>query len=234
MSDGLSGVNQMVSDLNKSLNAAIANAKAEQEANSSQPVGEVKSYEKTVRKSPSDSRMFATDIGMLSKGISRLNVVSTLNANDPVDFYKFRVTTKGEATMGTLGDEGVRLQVMSKTGQVVADSDKDSGKAYDSFKSLQKGALTLDRGDYTLRVSREKGESVREPKNYAVQFSMGNYSQDYDTVAKAPKKGDTPFQMSDAQQKMLDGLNQAISNMNSIPTGQTGTQKLMGSFNLFV
>ncbi|MCG5238562.1 hypothetical protein ACIU1J_15915 [Azospirillum doebereinerae] len=235
MSDGLSGVGQMVSDLNKSLNAAIANVKAQQEAATASASSDVKSYEKTVRKSSADSRMFATDIGVLSKNVSRLNVVSTLNANDPVDFYKFRVTTKGEATMGQVGDEGVQLQVMSKTGQVVADSNKSAGKAYDSFRSLQRGELTLDRGDYTLRVSREKGESAKDPKNYAVQFSMGNtYSQDYDTVAKAPKKGDSPFQMTEAQQQMLDGLNQAISSMNSIPTGQTGTQKLMGSFSLFV
>lgn len=233
MADSVSGVNQMVSDLNKSLNAAIANVKAQQEAAASSAAN-VQSFEKTVRKSSSDSRSFATDVGVLSKNVSRLNVVATLAPNDPVDFYKFRVTTKGEATMGQIGDEGVQLQIMSKTGQVVADSNKNAGKAYDSFRSLQRGELTLDRGDYTLRVSRDKGESAKDPKNYAVQLSMGSYSKDYDTIAKEPRKGDTPFQMSDQQQKMLDGLNQAISNMNSIPTGQTGTQKLMGSFSLFV
>lgn len=234
MADSVSGVNQMVSDLNKSLNAAIANVKAQQEAAAAPSAANVQSFEKTVRKSSSDSRSFATDIGVLSKNVSRLNVVATLAPNDPVDFYKFRVTTKGEATMGQIGDEGVQLQIMSKTGQVVADSNKNAGKAYDSFRSLQRGELTLDRGDYTLRVSRDKGESAKDPKNYAVQLSMGSYSKDYDTIAKEPRKGDTPFQMSDQQQKMLDGLNQAISNMNSIPTGQTGTQKLMGSFSLFV
>jgi len=233
MADSVSGVNQMVSDLNKSLNAAIANVKAQQDAAASSAAN-VQSFEKTVRKSSSDSRSFATDVGVLSKNVSRLNVVATLAPNDPVDFYKFRVTTKGEATMGQIGDEGVQLQIMSKTGQVVADSSKNAGKAYDSFRSLQRGELTLDRGDYTLRVSRDKGESAKDPKNYAVQLSMGTYTKDYDTIAKEPRKGDTPFQMSDTQQKMLDGLNQAISNMNSIPTGQTGTQKLMGSFSLFV
>lgn len=233
MADNVSGVNQMVSDLNKSLNAAIANVKAQQDSAASSAAN-VQSFEKTVRKSSSDSRSFATDVGVLSKNVSRLNVVATLSPNDPVDFYKFRVTSKGEATMGQVGDEGVQLQIMSKNGQVVADSNKSSGKAYDSFRSLQRGELTLDRGDYTLRVSRDKGESAKDPKNYAIQLSMGSYSKDYDTIAKEPRKGDTPFQMSDTQQKMLDGLNQAISNMNSIPTGQTGTQKLMGSFSLFV
>ncbi|WP_298379603.1 hypothetical protein [Azospirillum sp.] len=231
MSDGVSSVSQMVSDLNKSLKAAIANVQSQQQAQT--PAAEVKSYEKQVRKSSSDSRMFATDIGVLSKNVSRLNVVGTLAPNDPVDFYKFRVTSKGEATMGQIGDQGVQVQLMSKTGQVVADSNKNAGKAYESFRSLQRGQLSLDQGDYTVRVTRDKGESAKDPKNYAIQFSMGGYSQDYDTVAKAPRKGDSPFQMTQAQQQMMDGLNSAISSMNSIPTGQTGTQKLMGSFSLF-
>jgi hypothetical protein len=231
MSDGVSSVSQMVSDLNKSLKAAIANVQSQQQAQT--PAAEVKSYEKQVRKSSSDSRMFATDIGVLSKNVSRLNVVGTLAPNDPVDFYKFRVTSKGEATMGQIGDQGVQVQLLSKTGQVVADSNKNAGKAYDSFRSLQRGQLSLDQGDYTVRLTRDKGESAKDPKNYAIQFSMGSYSQDYDTVAKAPRKGDSPFQMTQAQQQMLDGLNSAISSMNSIPRGQTGTQKLMGSFSLF-
>lgn len=231
MSDGVSSVSQMVSDLNKSLKAAIANVQSQQQAQT--PAAEVKSYEKQVRKSSSDSRMFATDIGVLSKNVSRLNVVGTLAPNDPVDFYKLRVTSKGEATMGQIGDQGVQVQLMSKTGQVVADSNKNAGKAYDSFRSLQRGQLSLDQGDYTVRITREKGESAKDPKNYAIQFSMGGFTQDYDTVAKAPRKGDSPFQMTQAQQQMMDGLNSAISSMNSIPRGQTGTQKLMGSFSLF-
>lgn len=232
MSDGLSSVSQMVSDLNKSLKSAIANVQAQQAAQT--PAADVQSFEKQVRKSSSNSRMFATDIGVLSKGVSRLNVVGTLGANDPVDFYKFRVTSKGEATMGQIGDKGVNVQLLSKTGQVVADSNKDAGKAYESFRNLQRGTLTLDQGDYTVRVTRDKGEAAKDSKNYAIQFSMGAYKQDYDTVAKAPRKGDSPFQLSQSQQQMLDGLNSAISSMNSIPVGQSGTQKLMGSFSLFV
>ncbi len=162
MSDSMSGVNKMVSDLNKSLNAAIANVKAQQQGPTA--AEGLQNFEKTVRKSSSDSRMFATDIGVLSKNVSRLNVVGTLAPNDPVDFYKFRVTTKGEATIGQIGDEGVQLQVMSKTGQVVADSNKSAGKAYDSFRSLQRGELTMDRGDYTLRVTRDKDQSARDPE----------------------------------------------------------------------
>lgn len=233
MSDALAGVSQMVSDLNKSVNAAIERVKAQQEAQSAASAN-VQEFRKDVRKSASNTAGAATDIGVLAKNVTRLNVVGALGANDPVDFYKFRVTTKGEVTLGQIGDEGTRVQVMSKYGTVIADSNKDAGKQYDNFKSMMQGDFSLDRGDYTLRLTRDKGQSPKDTKNYAIQLSMGSYSQDYDTVAKAPAKGQAAYTLSTGQQAMLDGLNNAMSSLNSIPTGQTGTQKLMGSFNLFV
>ncbi|HYH18739.1 MAG TPA: hypothetical protein VD995_08970 [Azospirillum sp.] len=229
--DALAGVNSMVSDLSKSIDAAMKRLQAQQQSSSPE---NVKEFRKDVRKSSAQTSGFATDIGVLAKNTTRLNVVSALAANDPVDFYKFRVTTKGEATLGQIGDPGVRVQLMSKLGVVMADSDKSQGTKHENFKKLQSGELSLDRGDYTLRVTREKGESAKDPKNYALQLSMGTYSQDFDTVAKQPVRGDSPFKMSAAQQEMLSGLNAAVQNMKSIPTGLSGTQKLMGSFNLFV
>jgi len=228
--DALAGVGSMVSDLNKSIEAAMKRLQAQQ---SSGPEN-VQEFRKDVRKSSAQTSGFATDIGVLAKNTTRLNVVSALAANDPVDFYKFRVTTKGEATLGQIGDEGVRVQLMSKLGVVMADSDKSQGTKYENFKKLQTGEMALDRGDYTLRVSREKGVAAKDAKNYAIQLSMGTYSKDFDTVAKQPVRGDSPFKMSTAQQEMLSGLNAAAQNMKSIPTGLSGTQKLMGSFNLFV
>ncbi|WP_042701908.1 hypothetical protein [Azospirillum sp. B506] len=230
--DALSSVNSMVSSLNASINNAVEAIKKSQ---SNQAIGEVQEFSKTVQKSAQTNTAGATDIGVLAKNTTRLNVASTLAANDKVDFYKFKVTSKGEMTMGQVGDDGVRVQLMNKLGRVMADSDPKSGDDYKAFKQLQAGNLTVDKGDYTLRVSRDKGQSDKDPKNYAMQLVMGNYSQDYDTVAKQPAKGDTGQQaLTTGQQATLDGLNQAISSMNSIPTGQTGTQKLMGSFSLFV
>lgn len=228
--DGLAGVNQMVSDLNKSIKAAVDRVKAENSASTTQ----AQEFRKDVRKSSMNTAGFATDIGVLAKNTTRLNVVGNLAASDPADFYKFRVTTKGEATLGQVGDKGVRVQLMSKLGVVIADSNKDAGDKFDTYQKMQKGEVTLDRGDYTLRVTRDKGEKATDPKNYALQVSMGTFTQDFDTVAKAPAKGESPFPVSAAQQAMLDGLSTAGSNLQASTFGQTGTQKLLGSFNLFV
>lgn len=230
--DALSSVSSMVSSLNASLANAVSALQSQQSTSSTE---EVQSYEKTVKKSKLTNAGGATDIGILAKNTTRLNVASTLAPNDKVDFYKFKVTSKGEMTMGQVGDDGLRVQLMNKLGRVVADSDPKAGDDYKAFKQLQAGNLTVDKGDYTLRVSRDKGQSDKDAKNYAMQLVMGNYSQDFDTVAKQPAKGDTGQQaLTTGQQATLDGLNQAIGSLNSIPSGQTGTQKLMGSFSLFV
>lgn len=229
--DALSSVSSMVSNLNASINNAV---EAIRKSQSNQAIGEVQTFEKSVNKSALTTTGGATDIGVLAKNATRLNVASTLAPNDKVDFYKFKVTTKGEMTLGQVGDDGVRVQLMNRLGRVMADSDPKAGDEYDSFKKLQAGNMTVDKGDYTLRVTRDKGQSDKDPKNYAMQVVMGNYSKDYDTVAKQPAKGDTGPALTTGQQATLDGLNSAIGTMNSIPSGQTGTQKLMGSFSLFV
>lgn len=226
MSDALAGVNSMVSSLTASIDAAVERLAAQSQASEAENIQE---FQKEVRKSSGSSAFFATDIGILARNTTRLNVVSNLAANDTVDFYKFKVTSKGDMALGQLGDDGLRVQLQTKLGVVVADSDPESGANYEAYKKLAGGELSVDRGDYTLRVSREKGESTKDTKNYALQLSMGTYSQDYDTVAKQPKAGDSPFQISAAQQSMLDGLTAASQNLSSIPFGQTGTQKLLGS-----
>lgn len=218
MSDALAGVNSMVSDLTDSINNAISALQTQKEQEAA-AAANVQEFQKQANKSSSNLQGQATDIGILAKNVTRLNVVSNLAANDKVDFYRFRVTGRGEATLGQIGDEGLRVQLMTRLGTVIADSNPESGKDYEKFKSLQSGELTLDRGEHSIRVTREKGESEKETKNYALQLQMGGYTQDYDTAA---------------QQAMLSGLNDAITSLSSISYGQSGTDKLLGSFNLFV
>lgn len=229
--DALAGVNSMVSSLSQSIDNAL---KALQQQQASAAAGEVKTYEKSVNKSSMTTAGYATEIGVLAKNTTRLNVVSNLASKDSVDFHKFKVVSKGEVALGQVGDEGLRVQLMSRLGVVLADSNADQGSKHETYRKLQAGELSLDRGDYTLRVTREKGVPATESKNYALQLVQGAYTQDYDTVAKQPAAGDSPFQLSAAQQSMLSGLNSALQNLQSIPSGQTGTQKLMGSFSLFV
>jgi len=183
MTTSASDVSSMVSSLNSSINAALESVKKKTEEAASSGV---KEYEQTVQKSSLNVKATATDVGTLTKDKTRLNVVSSLASADLVDFYKFTVSEKGDATLGRVGASGIRLQVMDKTGNVIADSDSSSGTAYEAYTKMTKDGYTLDKGAYTVRVTRDKGESAMEGKDYAFQFAMGQYSQDYDTVVKQP------------------------------------------------
>jgi hypothetical protein len=222
-------ISSLVSAVNSSLKAATSRLQAQSTASSAK----IQEFQKTVRKSPSTLAGNATDIGILARGITRLNVVSTLDKKDNVDFYKFRLTSKGEVGMANVGDDGVRVQIMTKLGSVVADSDTKAGSTHEAYKKMMAGELTMDAGNYTIRVSREKGSAAKGNKNYALQLSAGNYTKDYDTVAQQPKPGDSPYQLSAGQQASISLLSDGASSLSSISYGQSGSQKLMGAFSLF-
>jgi len=226
-------LNSLIKTVNWSIGSLSSSLKSQASSSSS---ANAQVFQKTVRKSSSALSMNATDIGILARGITRLNVVSTLKSTDKVDFYKFKLTTKGDVGMGQVGGEGLRVQVMTRLGAVVADSNKSSGKDYESYKKLAAGELELAAGDYTIRVSREKGTAGEGDKNYAMQLTTGKYSKDYETVAQQPKAGDSPYQLSTSQQASISFLTEGASSFTSaISTmGQTGTSKLLGSFDLFI
>lgn len=182
----------MAAGLQQSVDAAMK--RLQEQAKSADPAPEnVQAYEQDVRKKALNIPSLATDIGVLTKDVSRLNVMSMLGKNDPVDFYKVKVTAAGEVTLGRVGDEGVRFQLMDKSGAILADSDPTQGAAHDAYTKMQAGTLPLDRGDYTVRISRDKSVPLTEQRNYAFQLRMGTYSKDYDTIARQPKEGDRPF-----------------------------------------
>jgi hypothetical protein len=200
---GLGNIGSMAQSIQASIDAAMKRVQEQaKNAKDDKPTGNVQEYEQNVRKSSLNAAPFATNIGTLVKDTSRLNVFSSLAANDPADFYKFTVTTKGEVSLGRVGDADVRIQLMDKQGKVVADSSADAGAAYDAYKNLEKGSFPLDKGDYTLRLSRDKSASAKDEKNYGVQLRMGDYSKDYDTIAKQPAKGDNPFQATPQLQRL--------------------------------
>lgn len=216
------GISSAASDLAASVQAAV---KASEASASSDTSDGVQEFSKTVRKSSSTLAAKATDIGVLAKGTTRLNVVSNLDAKDTVDFYKFRMVNTGEPTLGQVGDEGTRIQVMTKLGSVIADSNQDSGSTYDAYQSLQKGELTMDSGDYTIRVTRDTGVDAGTPLNYALQLGMGGYTQDFDTIAQqADKKSEDTVSLSAEAQGLMSLLSSSVDSTTSglFTAGQGG------------
>ncbi|WP_421898882.1 hypothetical protein [Niveispirillum sp.] len=225
----ISDTNKKLSDIEKQLaEFAASTAKANKKAEAQSKI-QVETFEKQVRKSPYSTNGAATDIGTLVKDSTRLNVYSNLKKDDKGDVFKFRVQNSGEAQLGVLGDPGLRVQVMSRFGAVVADSKGGLGSTSDNYTKLQKGELKLSSGDYYLKITNDgnsptkdsKGNTVTS-KNYALQLSMGVYRKDFDTVAQQPKAGDGMPQQSAASLELQNMLTAA----QSFDTGLSGTAKL--------
>lgn len=226
------GMLSSVSSLQRSIQAARDRVTTQSGTSSGLAIAppEVQEFRKDIRKSPFNTLSAATDIGILTRNSSRLNVISALSPTDTVDFYKFKVTHGSEVTLGQAGGENLRFQVMTRLGAVVADSNEKAGTLRENFTKMQEGTFSLDRGDYVIRVSRERGTSAKESTNYALQLRMGTYSRDYDTVAREPTQADRFPQTSAASQKLQDMLNSGAANIRSLPAiGTSATSKLLGT-----
>jgi len=236
MSDAVSSVNSMVSTLNESINNAVAALK--KQASAQTDSANVQTYQKTIAKSSSQARVNATDIGILTKNSSRLNVVSKLAKNDSVDFYKFTVNNAGDnMALTSVGGDSVRVQLMSRNGAVLADSDKSSGSRYEAYQKLMKGEYSAKKDTYTVRVSRLRGADMAGDKNYALQVSMGTYKNDYETVASQPTTttsytntgsagtaalmfGSSSTSMNSLIKSQVSGSSSLLNNLSSIDTDQ--------------
>lgn len=186
-------IKSLAGGLQSSIDAAMKRLQSQitQDQQEKKPAasGKVEEFQQDVRKSSYNHNAFATNIGVLVKDVSRLNVMSSLPADDPADFYKLKVVSDGDMTLGQVGDKGVRFQLMDKAGKLLADSDEQAGAAYDAYKKLQGGSYPAIKGDYTVRVSRAAGEKAGEAKNYAFQLVQGGFTKDYDTIARQPETG---------------------------------------------
>lgn len=180
-------ISSMSSSLQSSIDAAMKRLQTQvEEEKKGASTKAAEEYEQDVRKSSYNFQAFATDIGVLVKDTSRLNVMSSLAAADPVDYYKVKFSDDGAVTLGQVGDTGVRFQLTDKSGNVFADSDEKAGPAYDAYKAMREGTFDAKAGDYIVKVSRAAGENLGVEKNYAFQFTQGEFTKDYDTIARQP------------------------------------------------
>lgn len=215
-----------------SVAAIQAKQKKQEEQSAAQAKINVQTLEKRVSKSSYATTSSATDIGTLMADSTRLNVYSNLKKGDQGDVYRFKAMGTGSVTMGLVSDPGLRVQVMTRYGGVLADSKEGTGKNNENYKSLQTGDMKLDNGEYFIKVTHdgtsprdEKGKLI-EDKNYAIQLSRGLYKTDYDTIAQQATAASSTPQLSSSQLELQNMLQtQAYT-----PTGQSGTQKLLGVF----
>ena len=177
------------------------------------------------------------DIPLNTTGLWQADQVAQALVGEPIaaiytsDLQRAHATAQAVArTTGAplVADPGLRVEIVTRFGGVVADSAATVGKNFDNFKALTEGNLKLPAGEYFLKVTHAKGTArdekgkVVEDKNYAMQLSMGVYRRDYDTVAQQPQAGDGIPQQSQSQIELMTML----QTQSYTDFGLSGTQKL--------
>ena len=131
-----------------------------------------------------DTRLAARYIGNLEGGRSNVSVNSALSVTDRVDHFRLKVTEDGFVRIRTgelVGQDGtgnevvpngtVRYQILSPSGDVIADSNPDAGAAFDAYQKLTSDEnLQLGKGTYVIRVSRDK--AAIDTKDYVYSFTF--------------------------------------------------------------
>jgi hypothetical protein len=171
----------------------------------------IRNFKKNSNDETNDSTLTARDVGNLTRGKTRLNIISALTKDDKVDFFKFTATEKENFGISVKTDKDVRIQILSSNGRVIADSEAKSGDKFDNFKKAGEQALQLTKGQYFIKVTRPTGASQSERPNYAIQLSSTKYFEaDYDTIEKPAKK----VTYASAGTQNGGGINSLLSQFN--------------------
>ncbi len=147
------------------------------------PPKNIRGYKQGSSDVTGDSTLTARDIGNLTEGKTRLNVISALTKNDGVDFFKFTATTDEKLGIAVTTDKGVRVQILDAKGRVIGDSEAKFGEKYENFQKAGAQNLDITKGTYFIKVTRETGTLNTVTPNYAIQISTTKYYEsDYDTT----------------------------------------------------
>lgn len=147
------------------------------------PPRNIRNFRQQTTDTLADAPQTARDTGQLTRGKTRLNIISALTSNDLVDFFRFTVTDPGKAGISVTTDKGIHIQLLDKSGKIIADSEERIGSKAENFEAWGHGKLQLDKSSYLIKVTRSTGLSRSEKPNYAIQLSMSRYfEKDYDTV----------------------------------------------------
>jgi len=174
------------------------------------PPRQIRSFTQGTTDTTTDTPQTARSIGDLTGGKTRLNVFSALTTNDKVDFFSFNVTTAGKAGISVSSDKGVHVQLLNKSGQVIADSEAKFGDKKENYDDFLSTKLYFDKGSYILKVTRATGTTDSVKPNYAIQLSMGkNFANDYDTT-------ETPASQVSYNASLGTAASQQASNVASV------------------
>lgn len=179
----LSSISQQISDLSNDLRNA--------EQSSEQEAKDVFVFQKNTSDVINDSVLLSRDIGVLIKNNSRLNVITSFQAEEQADHFSFRVTRSGELKLNSVSQldfdidapENAPTDITLSGGTVYRYAEDDTVVATLSAEDPDKG------DSFTYAIVNEKGDPVADSNfkivDDQIQLKAGNtLSTDQDSIHK--------------------------------------------------
>jgi hypothetical protein len=161
-------------------------------------------YQRAMRRNVVDTAAPA-DAGRISQDNGRLAIFGKLQGGDAADSYKFTIGSTGKVQLfapnpaykagdadskSVLGD--VRMQVIDKSGKVIADSEPTTGLLFSAYVNLSteglKG-LEMQAGQYTVKLTRNNGVDAKKALDYTLFLVQGDPGRTtFYTVERQPAK----------------------------------------------
>lgn len=201
-------------------------------------------YSRVTQDVANETRIDQRFIGLLDKNRTRLNVHSALTKrDDKEDVFRFRVTRGG--TIGfnynvmkdgkpienmqeaVEASKQVRLEILDRSGRVIADSKATSGKLQENYTKALTDSLNAPNGDYYVRVTRDRSVASSTPVEYSFQLRNGIYREDFDTTERPPA-------MTIQTNTSVLGMASMASQLNTYRTSFLGEKNIFSTLQTLV
>jgi len=144
-----------------------------------------------------EGRFDSRYVGNLDVGRSSIGIRSALTQGDSVDQFRFRMLSEANLSLSaavlqptptgsdvkaeSAPDSATRIQILGVGGRVIADSDPQSGSAFSAYQKLTgTDNLRLQKGDYTVKISRGPASKTSTNYNYLISLRSGAVGQPVD------------------------------------------------------
>ena len=119
----------------------------------------------------------ATNVGYLRQNNSRIDIMSTMDTTTQNQYFSFQNLSSSKMQFLLYAGKNAnyfRVQVLSQSGQVIADSKSGMGAASKNYTAMSKGTYDLAKGNYYVRVQRTSAAPQNQTLHFTAQISEGS------------------------------------------------------------
>ena len=176
----------------------------------------------------------ATSVGFLRQNDSRVDVISTMDANMTQQVFSFQNVSNAKTSLlpnVETKNATIRVQLLNAGGQVIADSKAGMGAASNAYQQLTKGNYDLKQGTYYVVVQRGQDMPKNSKLAYNIQVKQGDTVHNDYITQTAPEPANLQHEQAVANAQQIAPT---LFSTSSLLGGTTASDLFgMGGYNIF-